>query len=90
MPRSTRKGVFIDQSLLRKIKKSSADNHRRPVQTNSRRSTIIAAMVGMNIQVHTGNKYEEVHIVPEMVGKKLGAFAPTRKQAKHKSDDKRK
>ena len=89
MPRSVKKGVFIDQSLLRNLKKHAGSS--KPITTKSRRSTIIKPMVGMNFLVHMGNAYVELNIVAEMVGKKLGAFVPTRKQARHaKKDDKRK
>jgi small subunit ribosomal protein S19 len=86
MPRSLKKGVYIDREVLKKVKKNKGSL--KPIQTKSRRSTIIKTMVGTNMQIHHGNGYTEVHIVPEMIGKKLGEFAPTRKQAKHaKKDD---
>jgi small subunit ribosomal protein S19 len=88
MPRSAHKGVFIDESLLRAVKKNAGSL--KPITTWSRRSTIIAPMVGMNFLIHCGKGFVEIHIVPEMVGLKLGSFAPTRKQTKHaKKDGKR-
>ncbi|MDC3181260.1 30S ribosomal protein S19 [Gammaproteobacteria bacterium] len=87
MARSLKKGVFIDRSVLKKVKKNAGSL--KPIMTKSRRSTIIKTMVGVNMQIHHGNGYTEVHIVPEMVGKKLGEFAPTRKQARHAKKDER-
>jgi small subunit ribosomal protein S19 len=73
MPRSLKKGPFVDEHLLRKAK-----NEKRVIRTWSRRSTIIPDMVGHTIAVHDGRKHVPVYLTESMVGHKLGEFAPTR------------
>jgi len=78
MPRSVRKGPFIDEKLLRKVEAMNSRNERNVVRTWSRASTISPDFVGHTIAVHNGNKFIPVYISENMVGHKLGEFAPTR------------
>ena len=78
MPRSLKKGPFVDEHLLRKIDALNANNEKRVVKTWSRRSMIVPAMLGHTIAVHDGRKHVPVFITEAMVGHKLGEFAPTR------------
>ncbi len=78
MPRSLKKGPFVDDHLEKKITIAKQNNDRRLIKTWSRRSVILPDFVGVNIAVHNGNKFIPVFITEEMVGYKLGAFAPTR------------
>ena len=78
MPRSLKKGPFVDDHLLKKVDALNATNEKRVIKTWSRRSTIIPDMVGHTIAVHDGRKHVPVYITESMVGHKLGEFAPTR------------
>ena len=78
MPRSLRKGPFIDEHLLKKVEHAVANKERRPIRTWSRRSMIIPDMVGLTIAVHNGRQHVPVLISENMVGHKLGEFAATR------------
>ena len=78
MPRSVSKGPFVDGHLLDKIRAQIASGDRRVIRTWSRRSTIIPDMVGLTIAVHNGQKFIPVFVTENMVGHKLGEFAPTR------------
>ena len=78
MPRSIRKGPFVDHHLMRKVERARAQNSRRPIQTWSRRSMIVPDMVGLTIAIHNGRQHIPVLITENMVGHKLGEFAPTR------------
>ena len=78
MPRSIRKGPFVDHHLIRKVESARARNSRRPIRTWSRRSMIVPDMVGLTIAVHNGRQHVPVLITENMVGHKLGEFAPTR------------
>ena len=78
MPRSIRKGPFVDHHLVRKVEAARAQNSRRPIRTWSRRSMIMPDMVGLTIAVHNGRQHVPVLITENMVGHKLGEFAPTR------------
>ncbi len=78
MPRSIRKGPFVDEHLREKVELMNARNEKRVVKTWSRRSTILPEMVGHTIAVHNGKKFIPVYITEQMVGHKLGEFAPTR------------
>ena len=78
MPRSVRKGPFIDEKLLRKVELMNARNERIVIRTWSRASTISPEFVGHTVAVHNGNKFIPVYISENMVGHKLGEFAPTR------------
>jgi small subunit ribosomal protein S19 len=78
MPRSLKKGPFIDDPLREKVEALNARNEKKVVKTWSRRSTILPEMVGHTIAVHNGKKFIPVYITEQMVGHKLGEFAPTR------------
>ncbi len=78
MPRSVKKGPFLDDHLLKKIKHLNETNERIVIKTWSRRSTIIPEMVGHTISVHNGRKFIPVYITENMVGHKLGEFSQTR------------
>ena len=90
MPRSLRKGPFIDLHLLKKVEVASENNDKLPVKTLSRRSMIIPTMVGLTIAVHNGRQHVPVFVTEEMVGHKLGEFAPTRTYRGHAADKKAK
>lgn len=78
MPRSVKKGPFIDDHLAKKIRHLNETNERNVIKTWSRRSTITPEMVGHTIAVHNGKKFVPIYITENMVGHKLGEFAPTR------------
>ena len=78
MPRSIKKGPFVDTHLMKKVEKASAANDRRPIKTWSRRSMGVPEMVGLTIAVHNGRKHIPVLVSENMVGQKLGEFAATR------------
>jgi small subunit ribosomal protein S19 len=78
MSRSIKKGPYIDQKLLRKVEEMNASNQKRVVKTWARASTISPEFVGHTLAVHNGNKFIPVYITENMVGHKLGEFAPTR------------
>jgi len=78
MARSLKKGPFVDEHLLKKILAMNQSGEKRVIKTWSRRSTIIPEFVGHTIAVHNGNKFIPVYITENMVGHKLGEFAPTR------------
>ena len=78
MSRSKKKGVFVDAKLLQRIKDMNAKGEKRVIRTWSRDSTIVPEMVGHTIAVHDGRKHVPVYIVEDMIGHKLGEFAPTR------------
>ena len=78
MARSLKKGPFADASLLKKIDELNASNSKQVVKTWSRRSTIFPSFVGHTIAVHDGRKHVPVYVTEDMVGHKLGEFAPTR------------
>ena len=88
MPRSLKKGPFVDAHLEKKIAAAKENNDRRLIKTWSRRSVILPDFIGINIAVHNGNKFIPVFITEDMVGYKLGEFAPTRTYRGHvgKSD----
>lgn len=83
MPRSLKKGPFIDEKLLKKLTQARASGSRQPIKTWSRRSTISPDFVGFTIAVHDGRRHIPVFIVENMVGHKLGEFAPSRIFRKH-------
>ncbi len=78
MPRSLKKGPFVDQSLMVKVETMNRENEKKVFKTWSRRSTITPEMVGHTIAVHNGKKFIPVYITENMVGHKLGEFSPTR------------
>ena len=88
MPRSIKKGPFIDHHLWVKVEKARAENSRKPIKTWSRRSTIMPEFVGLTIAVHNGRQHVPILISENMVGHKLGEFAPTRPFKGHSADRK--
>jgi small subunit ribosomal protein S19 len=90
VPRSLKKGPFIDHHLLKKVETAVEKNDRRPIKTCSRRSMILPEMVGLTIAVHNGRQHVPVLINEEMVGHKLGEFSATRTYRGHAADKKAK
>jgi small subunit ribosomal protein S19 len=90
MPRSIRKGPFVDHHLMQKVEAAVAANDRRPIKTWSRRSVILPEMVGFTIAVHNGRQHVPVLVSENMVGHKLGEFALTRTYRGHAADKKSK
>jgi len=88
MPRSLKKGPFVDPKLLKKVLKSQEARSTRIIKTWSRRSTIVPEMVGITLAVHNGRKFVPVFVSEDMVGHKLGEFSPTRTHYGHASDRK--
>lgn len=88
MPRSLKKGPFIDASLLKKVLQVQQTGDKKPIKTWSRRSVIIPQMIGMTIAVHNGRQHVPVFVSDEMVGHKLGEFAPTRTYKGHAGSEK--
>ena len=88
MPRSLKKGPFVDLHLMKKVTKALETNDTRPIQTWSRRSLITPDFVGLTIQVHNGRQHVPVFINEDMVGHKLGEFAITRTFRGHAGDKK--
>jgi small subunit ribosomal protein S19 len=89
MPRSLKKGPFIDAHLLKKVDVQNAAGTKTVIKTWSRRSMIIPAMLGHTIAVHDGRKHVPVFVSENMVGHKLGEFAPTRTFRGHIKDDRK-
>ena len=83
MSRSAKKGVFVDEKLLKKALEAKKRNDRRPIKTWSRRSTITPDFVGLTFAVHNGKIFNNVFVSENMVGHKLGEFSPTRIFRKH-------
>ena len=90
MPRSVRKGPFVDHHLAKKVEEAAKKNDRRPIKTWSRRSMSLPDMVGLTIAVHNGRQHVPVLISENMVGHKLGEFAITRTFRGHSGDRKTK
>ena len=88
MPRSLKKGPFVDQHLLVKVERQNAAGDRKVIKTWSRRSTVIPDMVGHTIAVHNGKQHVPVYVSENMVGHKLGEFALTRTFKGHSADKK--
>ncbi|MBM5811506.1 MAG: 30S ribosomal protein S19 [Gammaproteobacteria bacterium] len=83
MPRSLKKGPFVDLHLAAKVQAARDKNDRRPIRTWSRRSMVLPDMVGLTIAVHNGRQHVPVLVTENMVGHKLGEFAPTRTFKSH-------
>ncbi|KXS55743.1 MAG: 30S ribosomal protein S19 [Candidatus Adiutrix intracellularis] len=90
MPRSVKKGPFVDDHVMSKIAVVARAGDRRVIKTWSRRSTIIPDMVGLTFAVHNGKKFVPVFVTENMVGHKLGEFSPTRTFYSHAADKKAK
>lgn len=88
MGRSLKKGPYCDPKLLKKIEEMNKKNEKKVIKTWSRRSTIFPQMVGHTLAVHDGRKHVPVYITEEMVGHKLGEFAPTRTYRGHADTEK--
>ncbi len=88
MPRSVKKGPFVDFHLAKKVQVASEKNDRRPIKTWSRRSMVLPDMVGLTIAVHNGKQHVSVLVYESMVGHQLGEFAPTRTFRGHSGDKK--
>jgi small subunit ribosomal protein S19 len=88
VPRSIKKGPFVDHHLLKKIEDSITSKNRKPIKTWSRRSMIIPEMLGLTLAIHNGRMHIPVLVSENMVGHKLGEFAPTRTYKGHVSDKK--
>lgn len=90
MPRSIKKGPFIDHHLAKKVEEAQATNSKRPIKTWSRRSMVAPDMVGFTIAIHNGRQHVPVLVTENMVGHKLGEFAQTRTFRGHAADRKAK
>ena len=88
MPRSVKKGPFVDAHLVEKVEGMNRRNEKKVVRTWSRRSSVLPEMVGHTIAVHNGKKFVPVYITENMVGHKLGEFALTRTFKGHPADKK--
>ena len=88
MPRSLKKGPFVDEHLVRKVQKAAETQSRKIIKTWSRRSTVLPEFVGLTFAVHNGRKFFPVFVAEDMVGHKLGEFAPTRTFFAHAGDKK--
>ena len=88
MPRSLKKGPFVDHHLMKKVEVASAANNKRPIKTWSRRSMIVPEMVGLTLAIHNGRQHVPVLVNENMVGHKLGEFAVTRTFKGHGGDKK--
>ena len=89
MPRSVKKGPFIDESLMKKVNRAKAENSHQVIKTWSRRSMVLPEFIGLTFAVHNGKKFFPVFITEDMVGHKLGEFSPTRVFYSHAGGDKR-
>ncbi len=90
MPRSIKKGPFVDHHLMQKVESAIETNNTRPIKTWSRRSMILPEMVGLTIAVHNGRQHVPILISDQMIGHKLGEFAATRTFRGHSGDRKTK
>jgi small subunit ribosomal protein S19 len=89
MARSRKKGFYVDSSLMDKVEAAQKANNRKPIKTWSRRSTVTPAFVGVNLEVHNGKTFIPVYVTENMVGHKLGEFAPTRTFKQHTTPTKK-
>jgi len=88
VPRSVNKGPFVDDHLMKKVAATAAEKVRKPIKTWSRRSMVVPDMIGLTIAIHNGKQHVPIFITEDMVGYKLGEFAPTRTYRGHSSDKK--
>ena len=89
MPRSLKKGPYVDVKLMKKIDLMNEKNERNVIKTWSRRSTIVPDFIGHTLAVHNGRKFIPVYVTENMVGHKLGEFSPTRTFRSHSGDKKK-
>ena len=90
MPRSVKKGPYVEEKLLKKIDRMSRSGDKKPIKTWSRRSMVLPEFVGHSFAVYNGKKFVSVFVTENMVGHKLGEFAPTRTFRGHAKSDKKK
>ncbi|NCN44324.1 MAG: 30S ribosomal protein S19 [Piscirickettsiaceae bacterium CG_4_9_14_3_um_filter_43_564] len=90
MPRSVKKGPFVDHHLVKKVLEAQESGNKRPIKTWSRRSMILPDMIGLTIAVHNGKEHIPVYVSENMVGHKLGEFSMTRTYRGHAADKKSK
>jgi small subunit ribosomal protein S19 len=88
MARSVKKGPFVDEHLLKKSEAASAASDKKPIKSWSRRSMVVPEMIGLTLAIHNGRKFVPIFITENMVGHKLGEFAPTRTFHEHSGDRK--
>jgi small subunit ribosomal protein S19 len=89
MSRSLKKGPFVDDHLMKKVEAQNESNDKKVIKTWSRRSTIFPDFIGHTIAVYDGRKHVPVYVTEDMVGHKLGEFAPSRTYKGHAADDKK-
>jgi small subunit ribosomal protein S19 len=89
MPRSLKKGPFVEEKLLKKVQVMNEDGKKRVIKTWSRRSTIFPEMVGHTIAIHNGKTHIPIYVSENMVGHKLGEFAPTRRFGGHAGQERK-
>ncbi len=89
MARSLKKGPFVDHHLIAKVERAAAIKDKKPIKTWSRRSTILPEFIGLTVAVHNGRQHVPVYVTDQMVGHKLGEFAPTRTFRSHARDERR-
>ena len=89
MARSIWKGPFVHPSLIKKVEKQKETDSKRPIKTWSRNSTIIPEFIGQKFEIHNGKKFIPITVSEEMIGHKLGEFAPTRQFSGHTAADKK-
>lgn len=89
MPRSVKKGPFVDGHLAKKVASAQESSNKRPIKTWSRRSMIVPDMIGLTIAIHNGRDFVPIYITENMVGHKLGEFALTRTFRGHRAADKK-
>ncbi len=90
MARSVKKGPFVDPNLRKKVRGARDTGSNRVIKTWSRRSTVVPDMIGLTFAVHNGRQFIPVYVTEQMIGHKLGEFAPTRKFSGHAADRKAK
>lgn len=83
MSRSLKKGPFIDERVMKKVRAQGDNTKKTPIKTWSRACVIVPDMIGFTFQVHNGRQFIDVYVVEEMIGHRLGEFSPTRKFARH-------
>jgi len=88
LPRSLKKGPYVDEKLMKRIHFMNEKNERKVIKTWSRRSTIVPEFIGHTLAVHNGNKFIPVYVTENMVGHKLGEFSPTRTFRAHSGEKK--
>ncbi len=87
MARSVKKGPYVDIKLFKKIEDMNSSNQKKAIKTWSRRSTIFSEMIGYTLMVHNGKNFIPVYVTENMIGHKLGEFAPTRTYRGHRTKD---